>query len=232
MIFGDLEPDSVSLSPRNKAVWAEAAPKIARGHLNGVLIECSYDDSQPRERLFGHLAPRYLIEELIALAEEIRLHLCNNKEKNVESKKRKRASVGGVRDSSVTRRYSPRRSNIEMSSQDLVSPLTATASASFGTFSARELRNTNLIKPLEDPSPYPSPYPEDATNLCSTGRDDVVDPITQLKGMKIVIIHVKDRLEDGPEVGEIIEQELREGAEREGLLCDFVVAKTGGSVWL
>ena len=71
LIFGDVEPDSISLSPRNRQVWQEAAPKIAAGNLSAIFIECSYDDSRSVERLFGHLTPRFIYEEMTALAEEV-----------------------------------------------------------------------------------------------------------------------------------------------------------------
>ncbi|KAI9886850.1 MAG: 3',5'-cyclic-nucleotide phosphodiesterase pde1 [Watsoniomyces obsoletus] len=72
LIFGDVEPDQISSEPRTRLVWQEAAPKIARGLLKGVLIECSYDDSQSDETLFGHLAPRHLYRELRYLGECVR----------------------------------------------------------------------------------------------------------------------------------------------------------------
>jgi hypothetical protein len=68
LIFGDVEPDAISLSPRNLKVWTDAASKIASGLLTAIFIECSYSDSQNDDQLYGHLAPRYLIEELRALA--------------------------------------------------------------------------------------------------------------------------------------------------------------------
>ncbi|KAM3422700.1 hypothetical protein BST61_g185 [Cercospora zeina] len=68
IIFGDVEPDSLSLTPRNIVVWQEAARKIAQGVLGGIFIECSYDDSQADAILFGHLNPRHLIAELQNLA--------------------------------------------------------------------------------------------------------------------------------------------------------------------
>ncbi|KAH6849683.1 cAMP phosphodiesterases class-II-domain-containing protein [Chaetomium sp. MPI-CAGE-AT-0009] len=71
LIFGDVEPDSISLSPRNRQVWQEAAPKVAAGNLAAIFIECSYDDSRSLERLFGHLTPRFIYEEMTALAEEV-----------------------------------------------------------------------------------------------------------------------------------------------------------------
>jgi 3',5'-cyclic-nucleotide phosphodiesterase len=102
LIFGDVEPDSVSLSPRNRQVWQEAGPKIAAGKLVAIFIECSYDDSQCVDRLFGHLTPRYIIEELTALAEEVvaaRQVTAEQTEKPSaaaagDNKKRKRADTG------------------------------------------------------------------------------------------------------------------------------------------
>ena len=57
-----------------------------------------------------------------------------------------------------------------------------------------------------------------------------------LKGVKIVIIHVKDSFMDGPLVGEQILRELREGEEvlqeaGKGLGCQFEVSAAGESYW-
>lgn len=71
LIFGDVEPDSESLTPRNQHVWQTAAPKIAAGKLSAIFIECSYDDSVTPDRLYGHLAPRYIQEEMTFLAKEV-----------------------------------------------------------------------------------------------------------------------------------------------------------------
>ena len=71
LIFGDVEPDSLSLSPRNHRVWEDAAPKVAAGTLKAIFIECSYDERQSDDTLFGHLCPRFLMEELQALATQV-----------------------------------------------------------------------------------------------------------------------------------------------------------------
>lgn len=42
IVFGDLEPDSLSLQPRNHVVWDDAAPKIISGSLRAIFIECSF----------------------------------------------------------------------------------------------------------------------------------------------------------------------------------------------
>ncbi|KAI5808599.1 cAMP phosphodiesterases class-II-domain-containing protein, partial [Peziza echinospora] len=73
LMWGDVEPDSLSLSPRNFVVWNEAARKVNIGTLKAVFIECSFDNSQPDEFLFGHLTPKHLYAELTALATRVRL---------------------------------------------------------------------------------------------------------------------------------------------------------------
>ncbi|EAW07340.1 3',5'-cyclic-nucleotide phosphodiesterase PDE1 [Aspergillus clavatus NRRL 1] len=71
VIFGDVEPDSISLDPRNKRIWETAAPKIVAGKLRAIFIECSYDDSVDDASLYGHLCPRHLIAELSVLAGKV-----------------------------------------------------------------------------------------------------------------------------------------------------------------
>jgi cAMP phosphodiesterase len=68
LIFGDIEPDTVSMAPRNHIVWEDAAAKFVAGHLKAIFIECSYDDSVRDADLYGHLCPRHLIAELRWLA--------------------------------------------------------------------------------------------------------------------------------------------------------------------
>lgn len=71
IIFGDIEPDTISLEPRNKRVWEIAAPKIVSGSLRAIFIECSYNDAVDDETLYGHLCPRHLIAELNVLASKV-----------------------------------------------------------------------------------------------------------------------------------------------------------------
>lgn len=42
LIFGDVEPDSISGLSLNKDIWTEAARRISEGRLSSMLIECSY----------------------------------------------------------------------------------------------------------------------------------------------------------------------------------------------
>jgi cAMP phosphodiesterase len=76
LMFGDVEPDRLSPFPRNRGIWEEAAPKIARGDLRAIFIECSYDDSHPDDYMFGHLKPEYIADEMRTLAELV--DLCRN----------------------------------------------------------------------------------------------------------------------------------------------------------
>lgn len=71
IVFGDVEPDSISIDPRNKHVWEVAAPKIAAGTLRAIFIECSFDDSVDDKSLYGHLCPRHLVAELTSLAQKV-----------------------------------------------------------------------------------------------------------------------------------------------------------------
>ncbi|KAI5301701.1 3',5'-cyclic-nucleotide phosphodiesterase pde1, partial [Ascosphaera pollenicola] len=45
LFFGDLEPDRISIRPRNARVWREAAKKMAANSLRGIFVECSYPDA-------------------------------------------------------------------------------------------------------------------------------------------------------------------------------------------
>ncbi|EGD97340.1 cAMP-specific phosphodiesterase [Trichophyton tonsurans CBS 112818] len=89
IIFGDIEPDSISLEPRNERVWEAAAPKINDGCLRAIFIECSYTDAVEDNSLYGHLCPRHLIAELEVLAGKV---LDSQKPHKGDSRKRKRAS--------------------------------------------------------------------------------------------------------------------------------------------
>lgn len=50
LFFGDVEPDSVSQSPRNGRIWAHAGERFAQGKLNSVFLECSFPVSDCVDR--------------------------------------------------------------------------------------------------------------------------------------------------------------------------------------
>ncbi|KAJ4288660.1 elongation factor EF-1 gamma subunit [Kalmusia sp. IMI 367209] len=238
LMFGDVEPDSISLSPRTAHVWAEAAPKIAAGILSGIFIECSYTNVQGDPVLYGHLAPRHLLAELQNLADmvrEARREHEKEKEEARKGRKRKRASNGlnaglsttpldtppiqdAARKSSRTRSYNPITADDEIMTDYAPSPRGAT-----GTHT---------------PAHPSHPSAPAALNTSSVHSKAVLAAAFEapLKGLKVVVMHVKDTMSDGPSVGEGILQELREGeraaAEKgKGLGCVFEVAKSGDSYW-
>ncbi|KIY43715.1 cyclic-AMP phosphodiesterase [Fistulina hepatica ATCC 64428] len=70
LFFGDVEPDSQVDHPRTIDVWRHAAPMIPE-HLSTIFIECSWGANRDDDQLYGHLSPRHLVDELVALATEV-----------------------------------------------------------------------------------------------------------------------------------------------------------------
>ena len=236
LMFGDVEPDSISLTPRNAHIWAEAAPKIAAGILTGIFIECSYTNAQSDAVLYGHLAPRHLLSELQNLADMVRdarREHEREKEEARKGRKRKRASnglnVGGgidgsttpdARKSSRTRAYNPN-PGLAVDDEMMVDYAPSPRGGVTGTHTP-----ANMSAPS-------------ALNLSSVSAEHSKAVLAAafeapLKGLKVVIIHVKDTMSDGPLVGDLILQELREGEKLasekgRGLGCVFEIASSGGS---
>ncbi|KAM4057139.1 cAMP phosphodiesterases class-II domain-containing protein [Hirsutella rhossiliensis] len=206
LIFGDVEPDSLSLSPRNLAVWQEAAPKVASGTLAAVFIECSYDDSRCNDRLYGHLKPVFVIEELQVLAAEVD---AARKGRCVDSRKRKRISVG----EGPQQRHQP-----SFVLEEPVSPKSMKPSLSK---SADSSETPHLATPVDELTlrDLETPTPEDNARR-------------PLEGLKVVIIHVKETLENEPDPGETILQQLREHEREACLGCEYIVSKPGQSLYL
>ncbi|OAQ70018.1 cyclic-AMP phosphodiesterase, class-II [Pochonia chlamydosporia 170] len=211
LIFGDVEPDSISLSPRNLYVWQEAAPRIASGMLAAIFIECSYEDSQSNDRLFGHLKPCFIIDELQALASEV--EMCR-KLKNFDSKKRKRMSID---DSMNHRRNLSRKQSSVL--DDPVSPKSV---------------KPPLLRQATTPDHVDTPHLATPTDELTLHDVEPLGPMIErkpLEGLKVIIIHVKERLEDGPPVGDIIFQQLQEHEKEVNLGCEFIISKSGMSFY-
>ncbi len=251
LIFGDVEPDSISLSPRTMGVWTEAAHKIAHGLLGGIFIECSYDDSQADAFLFGHMNPRHLIAELQTLAS-----LVNSarqmvlQEKN--ARKRKRSAANGVgatsrhdtaendrkRSRSLATRgglsYDKRRSSVPDHMADLPSQLAATTSVD----ALDQIQNAHIeashpaqLEPVSPKDIRPPPLLTSATQGSRRASEEM-----PLAGMKVVIIHIKDTMKDGPHVRDTILAQLQDYEHRlqqegQGLGCEFVISRSGESYW-
>ncbi|CAG8981249.1 hypothetical protein HYALB_00003847 [Hymenoscyphus albidus] len=153
LIFGDVEPDTISIRPLNKYVWEKAAPKIVAGRLKAIFIESSFTDAKEDDYLFGHLTPKYIFQELKSLAAMVQV--LGGPPNN--SKKRKRLVSG---------------------------------------------KTTN--------SAYDGP----------------------LSGIKVIIIHVKDQIFDGPDPRVTILEELKAHEEREKLGAQFFVSESGDSFYI
>ena len=67
--FGDTGPDALSGGHPLADVWAVLAPLVRRHALKGMLIETSFPNDVPDQRLFGHLTPAWLLRELHSLAQ-------------------------------------------------------------------------------------------------------------------------------------------------------------------
>ncbi|KAL4970447.1 3',5'-cyclic-nucleotide phosphodiesterase PDE1 [Aspergillus stella-maris] len=114
LVFGDVEPDKLSVCPRNRRVWEAAAPKIISKKLRAIFIECSYVDAIPNVKLFGHLCPRHLTTELAVLAD------CVAKKQDKQlcpATKRKRDSPGISKDERGTKKQKSKDSGSSESSR-------------------------------------------------------------------------------------------------------------------
>lgn len=265
LIFGDVEPDSLSLSPRNYLIWAEAAKKVANGSLTGILIECSYDDSHADQYLFGHLAPRHLITELGALASSVReaklhldvdeRHLKKRKRSGIlsgevarhavgESEKKRSRSLAGRTASHNHRRRSEPDNNIPNSSPMQASTTPPSPADPYNQANSDAGPDVPM-SPMSTSHPQPqnpsrSHFGTNGFAKASTFHAGGQEPESgdpPLKGLKVVIIHVKDTFKDGPYVGDTIAQELdayERALQEDGrpLGCEFVIAKSGESYWL
>lgn len=160
LIFGDVEPDSLSLWPRTARVWNEAATKVVRGTLAGILIECSFPNSQADEHLYGHLTPHHLMIELHVLASSVRsLQPSEDLVCQDRAKRRKRGA-----------------DQYGLSSSSSISPT--------------------------------------------------------LGGLRVIITHVKNNLEDGPAVQDTILRQLQDLEKKAQLGVLFAISKAGTSIWL
>ncbi|OJJ63919.1 hypothetical protein ASPSYDRAFT_25956 [Aspergillus sydowii CBS 593.65] len=207
IIFGDVEPDSVSVNPRNQIVWEMAAPKVASGQLCAIFIECSFTNAVDDLYLFGHLCPRHLVQELDTLATLVA------REKDMTYPaviKRKR----------------------EGSSDPIIgqpSPKWRAKDKGKGALSQGLKRATKL----EDAESAPLI----ALDRQTIRREaDVATEIPKaekpLSGLSVYIIHVKEDLTDGPHPRETILEELNDLEKIMGLGCEFHTPVRGESIYL
>lgn len=116
IVFGDVEPDSISAKPRNRIVWEMAAPKIGSKSLRAIFIECSFDDSVSDDKLYGHLCPRHLVAELKVLGELVNAW-------HEEERERKRKRSPPLTTEEISKKLMPPPARGERSSPRLNRPL-------------------------------------------------------------------------------------------------------------
>jgi cAMP phosphodiesterase len=64
LYLGDTGSDGVEKSNNLHELWIAIAPLIQSKQLKGIFIEVSFPNEQPDQFLFGHLTPKYLMNEL------------------------------------------------------------------------------------------------------------------------------------------------------------------------
>jgi cAMP phosphodiesterase len=67
LYLGDTGPDAVEHSERLLHLWQKVAPLVKSRQLKAIMIEVSYPNEQPDQQLFGHLTPRWLMQEMSVL---------------------------------------------------------------------------------------------------------------------------------------------------------------------
>lgn len=68
LYLGDTGPDKIEHSDDLKSLWKSVAPLIRNKQLKVIFIETSFSDEQPDNKLFGHLTPKWLMEEMNVLS--------------------------------------------------------------------------------------------------------------------------------------------------------------------
>ena len=68
LYLGDTGPDEVEKSNNLHSLWLAIAPLVKSKQLKAIMIETSFPDEQPDKTLFGHLTPRWLMNEMDDLA--------------------------------------------------------------------------------------------------------------------------------------------------------------------
>ncbi|KAL8833355.1 MAG: hypothetical protein Q9170_004308 [Blastenia crenularia] len=226
LIFGDVEPDVISLNPRTARVWQDAAAKLSAGLLTGILIECSYDDAQPDSMLFGHLTPRHLVIELGVLATKVRSIASNSSPGS--PRKRKRASNGHKLPSDDNQgRRPPSRHPVRRRTRSSVSPSTPIRPESPRRVSSE------MVLENEDSELRAIVEEDGLSHKAAKSRHGANKHSNKpLEGLHVIIIHIKDPLRDGPDIGDDILEQLKQHEAEAQLGCTFTISKSGTSLWL
>ena len=68
LYLGDTGADEIEKSYNLQNLWLAIAPLIKDKKLKAIMIEVSFPDEQPDKTLFGHLTPKWLMQEMSNLA--------------------------------------------------------------------------------------------------------------------------------------------------------------------
>lgn len=68
LYLGDTGADTIEKSHHLQDLWQAITPLVNDKKLKGIFIEVSYPNEQPNTKLFGHLTPTLLMQELLQLA--------------------------------------------------------------------------------------------------------------------------------------------------------------------
>jgi 3',5'-cyclic-nucleotide phosphodiesterase len=68
LYLGDTGADEVEKSDKLRQLWNAVAPIIAADQLKAIFIETSFPNEQPSSKLFGHLTPALLMQEMKILS--------------------------------------------------------------------------------------------------------------------------------------------------------------------
>ncbi|KAF3933537.1 hypothetical protein ABW19_dt0200315 [Dactylella cylindrospora] len=233
LIFGDVEPDSVSISEprRNVYIWNYAAEKMHRGILSAIFIESSYDIHQKDEYLYGHLTPRHVIEELQVLASKVLLHR-ERETRRFSMTKRRRTTERGDSimqiDPFDNAHWQGTMSGYN-SDNDSDTPRSPTDMEGLSYHRRTSAGGKRRREPTDD-ADY-TPAPTSAAGSAAPASSIGVDTSYPLKGLTVVVIHVKDDFDDDKDVRQSILNNLRKMEAQVGLGCTFVLAENGASMF-
>ncbi len=68
LYLGDTGADSIEKAPNLSLLWQKVAPLIISHQLKAIFIEVSFANEQPTNKLFGHLTPALLMQEMQSLS--------------------------------------------------------------------------------------------------------------------------------------------------------------------
>ena len=68
LYLGDTGADTIEKSDKLDKLWHYIAALVQHNQLKGIFIEVSFPDEQPKDKLFGHLTPELLFDEMKRLS--------------------------------------------------------------------------------------------------------------------------------------------------------------------